>query len=114
VGHVFMKAMMAEKNAIFGGELSGHFYFRNNFNADSGAIAMCTVLTMLKSTGKKMSSLVAPAKRYVQSGEINFTIEDKDGALSNLRKAALAWSPGAHVDELDGVTIDAFDRPLTQ
>src|SRR5204863_5885716 len=70
VGHVFMKAMLAEKHAIFGGELSGHFYFRDNFNADSGAIAMCTVLTMLKATGKKMSQLVAPAKRYFQSGEI--------------------------------------------
>jgi phosphomannomutase len=114
VGHVFMKSALAEKHAIFGGELSGHFYFRDNFNADSGAIAMCVVLTMLKTSGKKMSQLVAPAKRYVQSGEINFTIEDKDGALANLRKMALAWSPSAQIDELDGVTIDAFDKPSSQ
>ncbi|HMN40576.1 MAG TPA: phosphomannomutase/phosphoglucomutase [Phycisphaerales bacterium] len=110
VGHVFMKAVMAEKGAIFGGEVSGHFYFRDNFNADSGAIAMCTVLTMLKATGKRMSQLVAPAKRYAQSGEINYTIEDKDGALANLHKTLLAWCPAAHVDELDGVTIDAFEK----
>lgn len=110
VGHVFMKGVMAEKNCIFGGELSGHFYFRDNFNADSGAIAMCTVLTLLRNTGRKMSSLVAPAKRYVQSGEINFTIEDKDGALANLRKQVLGWVPSAHFDELDGVTIDCFDK----
>ena len=110
VGHVFMKAMMAEKNCVFGGELSGHFYFRDNFNADSGAIAMCTVLTLLKQTGRKMSQLVQPLKRYAQSGEINFTIEDKDGALANLRKNALTWSPNATIDELDGVTIDAFDK----
>ncbi len=114
VGHVFMKAMMAEKEAIFGGELSGHFYFRDNFNADSGAIAMCTVLTLLKATGRKMSSLVAHARRYSQSGEINFNIEDKDGALTNLRKMALGWCPAAHIDELDGVTIDAFDKSTTQ
>jgi phosphomannomutase len=114
VGHVFMKAVMAEKNCVFGGELSGHFYFRDNFNADSGAIAMCTVLSVLRSSGKRMSQLVSGARRYAQSGEVNFTIEDKDGALANLRKQALSWAPGAAVDELDGITIDAFDRPATQ
>lgn len=110
VGHVFMKGVMAEKSCVFGGELSGHFYFRDNFNADSGAIAMCTVLTVLRNSGKKMSQLVAPVKRYAQSGEINFTIEDKDGALASLRKNAAAWAPAATTDELDGITIDAFDK----
>lgn len=113
VGHVFMKAALSEHHATFGGELSGHFYFQQNFNADSGAIAMCVVLSVLKHSGKKMSQLVAPAKRYMQSGEINFTIEDKDGALANLRKQALGWAPGATVDELDGVTIDAFEKPAS-
>lgn len=73
---------------------------------------MCAVLTMLKQTGKKMSQLVAPMKRYVQSGEINFTIEDKDGTISPLRKEfgpAGGWN--AAIDELDGVTIDCFDKP---
>jgi phosphomannomutase len=108
VGHVFMKAALGEHKAVFGGELSGHFYFRDNFNADSGAIAMCVVLTMLKQTGKRMSQLIAPMKRYVQSGEINFTIEDKDAAITKLKQE---FGTGAQIDELDGVTIDCFDKP---
>jgi len=109
VGHVFLKQAMAEQNAIFGGELSGHFYFRDNFNADSGAIAMCTVLTILaQNQGKRMmSQLVSPIARYAQSGEINFQIEDKDGALKGLKEAyGPAANPQAQMDELDGVTID--------
>jgi phosphomannomutase len=107
VGHVFMKAAMAEHGCVFGGELSGHFYFRENFNADSGAIAMATVLTLLKQSGKKMSQLVAPLRRYQQSGEINFQIEDKDAALAKLKEAL---DGDGTVDELDGVTIDCFDK----
>jgi phosphomannomutase len=107
VGHVFMKAAMAEHKAVFGGELSGHFYFQGNYNADSGAIAMATVLTMLKQSGKKMSQLVAPAKKYAQSGEVNFNIEDKDAALAALKEK---FGGSGTVDELDGVTIDCFDK----
>jgi len=107
VGHVFMKALLAEHKGVFGGELSGHFYFRDNFNADSGAIAMATVLTMLASSGKKMSQLIAPVKRYQQSGEINFQIEDKDAAIKALKEAL---KEGATIDDLDGVTIDAFEK----
>jgi phosphomannomutase len=98
---------MAEHGCVFGGELSGHFYFRENFNADSGAIAMATVLTLLKQSGKKMSQLVAPLRRYQQSGEINFQIEDKDAALAKLKEAL---DGDGTVDELDGVTIDCFDK----
>lgn len=109
VGHVFMKALLAEQRGVFGGELSGHFYFRDNFNADSGAIAMATVLSVLAKTGKKMSDLIKPVARYAQSGEINFEIEDKDGALAKLKQT---YGPGtasnATIDELDGVTIDCF------
>jgi phosphomannomutase len=105
VGHVFLKQAMAEHGGCFGGELSGHFYFKDNFNADSGAIAMCTVFTMLAKSGKHMSQLIAPIARYAQSGEVNFQIEDKDGALAALKKE---FGAGATVDELDGVTIDAF------
>ena len=111
VGHVFMKGAMAEHGCAFGGELSGHFYFRDNFNADSGAIAMATVLSVLAQSGKKMSELLAPVGRYVQSGEINFEIEEKDAALEQIKEE---FGPGsdtdADVDELDGVTIDCFDR----
>jgi phosphomannomutase len=98
---------MAEHHAVFGGELSGHFYFQGNYNADSGAIAMATVLTMLKQSGKKMSQLVAPAKKYAQSGEVNFNIEDKDAALNALREK---FEDSGEIDELDGVTIDCFDK----
>jgi phosphomannomutase len=109
VGHVFMKALMAEHDASFGGELSGHFYFRNNFYADSGAIAMATVLTFLARADKPMSRLIKPIARYAQSGEINFEIEEKDEALAELIGAfGPASDVGASVDELDGVTIDAF------
>ncbi|MCW5766078.1 MAG: hypothetical protein KIT68_08900, partial [Phycisphaeraceae bacterium] len=108
VGHVFLKQAMSDHQGIFGGELSGHFYFRDNFNADSGVISMCVVLSILshatKQSGKTMSQLIAPIARYPQSGEINFQIEDKDGALASLRKDFA----DAQIDELDGVTIDCF------
>ncbi len=111
VGHVFMKQALADQKGIFGGELSGHFYFRDNFNADSGAIAMAVVLTVLAKSGKSMSELVKPVARYVQSGEMNFQIEDKDGALIALKKQ---FGPGSasngDMDELDGITIDCFAR----
>ncbi len=110
VGHVFMKEAMARQNACFGGELSGHFYFQDNFNADSGAIAMCIVFTMMAQTGQKMSELIKPIARYSQSGEINFQIEEKDAAIAALKeKFSEEAGYDAHVDELDGVTIDCFD-----
>lgn len=109
VGHVFMKQAMAEHGCVFGGELSGHFYFARNFNADSGAIAMCSLLTMMARSGKTLSELVKPVARYAQSGEINFQVEDKDGVLEELKED---YGPGTEangvIDELDGVTIDCF------
>ncbi len=107
VGHVFMKQLLAKERAVFGGELSGHFYFRDNFNADSGAIAMATVLSVLAKTGKTMSALIKPIARYLQSGEINFKIEDKDGAIAALKEM---YASKGHIDDLDGVTIDCFSR----
>jgi phosphomannomutase len=110
VGHVFMKDAMAKNRGIFGGELSGHFYFRDNFFADSGAIALAVLLSVMAHSKKPLSELVRPVARYHQSGEVNFTIEEKDAALANLKKL---YGPGSEtngkVDELDGVTIDAFD-----
>jgi phosphomannomutase len=108
VGHVFLKQAMADNAAVFGGELSGHFYFKNNYNADSGVISMCVVLTLLTKTLTPMSALIAPIARYPQSGEINFAIEDKDGALNNLKREFGPAAKGAIIDELDGVTIDCF------
>jgi phosphomannomutase len=111
VGHVFMKEAIAKNGGVFGGELSGHFYFRDNFNADSGAIAMATVLTVMAKSSKAMSAMIAPLARYAQSGEINFQIEDKDGAIADVKKS---FGPGsasnAIIDDLDGVTIDCFAK----
>jgi len=105
VGHVFMKQEMAEHRCVFGGELSGHFYFRSNFNADSGAIAMAQVLSAVAEAGKPVSKMVAPVKRYAQSGEINFEIEDKDQALADIREH---YAGRGTIDDLDGVTVDCF------
>ncbi len=106
VGHVFMKANLAETGGVFGGELSGHFYFRDNFFADSGAIALAVLLTAYAKAGKPMSGIIAPISRFHQSGEINFEVEDKDGALRALEEAC--GGDGARIDHLDGVTIDRF------
>ena len=107
VGHVFMKAELEAQGAIFGGELSGHFYFRDNFNADSGAIAMACVLTALADAGKPMSKCIAPIARYPQSGEINFEVEDKDAAMEELVDRYIDFG---EIDELDGITVDCFEN----
>lgn len=107
VGHVFMKEVLARTGGVFGGELSGHFYFKDNFYADSGAIALAVVLTVLAEADRPMSELIRPIARYAQSGEINFEVEDKDGALAELKET---FAGRGTVDELDGVTIDCFER----
>jgi phosphomannomutase len=105
VGHAFIKKTLAETKAVFGGELSGHFYFRDNFFADSGAIAFARVLSVLSNQSGTISSLIDPLKRYSQSGELNFQIEDKD---AKIRELADAYKKGA-IDYLDGITIDLGD-----
>ncbi len=102
VGHVFMKAKLAESQAPIGGELSGHFYFQDMFGTDSGARALVAVVNALAKSNKPLSELIAPSKRYVQSGEINFENEDKEGAIAALRRAY----PKAKVAMLDGVSLD--------
>jgi phosphomannomutase len=104
VGHAFIKKTMAETKAVFGGELSGHFYFRDNFYADSGAIAFARLLSVLSSQSQPLSKLAAPLYRYSQSGEINFQVEDKDGKIRELADAYKRQNP--QVDYLDGITID--------
>lgn len=105
VGHVFMKEKLAVHKAVFGGELSGHFYFRDNFNADSGAIAFASVISRLVHAKGTMSEEIKPLKKYIQSGEINFQNEDKEGAIADLKEAF----PKAKIEELDGVSVDAGD-----
>lgn len=102
VGHVYMKQAMAEHDASFGGELSGHFYFRDNFYADSGAMAFASVLSALISGNTPMSQQIAPYCSFSQSGEINFQTPDKEAAMEKLVSAY----PNANVDRLDGVTVE--------
>lgn len=105
VGHVFMKAKLAETRGAVGGELSGHFYFEDLWATDSGARTFAAVVSALAASKKPLSQLIAPCRRYVQSGEINFENEDKLGALAQLKAAY----PKAKTYELDGLSIDAGD-----
>jgi phosphomannomutase len=105
VGHSFMKKSLADGKAVFGGELSGHFYFRDNFNCDSGAIVFATMMTVLAAQARPLSDLVAPLKRYSHSGEINFEVADKQAKINEI----IAALPGAKVDHLDGVTCQFDD-----
>jgi phosphomannomutase len=97
-----MKQAMAEHDASFGGELSGHFYFRDNFYADSGAMAFASVVGALASSDDSMSSQIAPFRTFCQSGEINFETPDKEAAMEKL----IGAFPDARVDRLDGVTVE--------
>jgi phosphomannomutase len=105
VGHSFMKATMRARGAQFGGELSGHFYFAENFTADSGLIAMMSVLSLLSAPanrGKSFSQLLSRVRRYHSTGEINFHVPDKEAALAELKRRYAA----GRLDELDGVTVE--------
>src|SRR5437899_5094085 len=103
VGHSFIKAVMAETGAIFGGEHSGHYYFRDNYRADSGIIAALVVLAQLSQAGVPLSELRKPFERYAASGEINTKVADQKAAVA----AVAAAFPDAPKDELDGLSIDA-------
>jgi phosphomannomutase len=105
VGHAFMKKALADGHGVLGGELSGHFYFRDNFNCDSGAIAFASVLSVIAQQPRPFSQLVAPLRRYCQSGEINFAVSDKQ---AKMREVAEAFK-GAEIDDLDGVTVEYKD-----
>jgi phosphomannomutase len=103
VGHSFIKAQMREENAIFGGEHSGHFYFRDNWYADSGLIAFLIVLELISMSGQTVSQLLEPIDTRVRSGEINSTVADTAAKLAELE--AHHRAEGAAIDHLDGVTI---------
>ena len=105
VGHAFMKKALADGHGVFGGELSGHFYFRDNYNCDSGAIAFATALTVISAQDRPLSELIAPLKRYSHSGEINFKVEDKEGKMKEVEQAF----KDAKIDRLDGMTVEYDD-----
>ncbi|WP_189719337.1 phosphomannomutase/phosphoglucomutase, partial [Streptomyces spectabilis] len=104
VGHSFIKQEMAATGAIFGGEHSAHYYFRDFWNADTGMLAALHVLAALGGQDGPLSALVAAYDRYAGSGEINSTVTDQQGRLDALR-AAYRGVAGVSVDELDGLTV---------
>ncbi|MEY2404318.1 MAG: phosphomannomutase, partial [Acidimicrobiaceae bacterium] len=105
VGHSFIKAVMAETGAAFGGEHSAHYYFRDNYRADSGSIAALVVLEQLSLVGVPLSELRTPYERYAQSGEINTRVDDP---LVVIERVAAAYED-AQQDRLDGLTVDLGD-----
>jgi phosphomannomutase len=105
VGHSYIKAVMAETGAAFGGEHSAHYYFRENWRADSGCIAALLVLEQLGLTGLKLSELRKPYERYAASGEINTTVDDPDVVIE---RVAAAYTDHDQ-DRIDGLTVDAGD-----
>nr|WP_202425856.1 phosphomannomutase/phosphoglucomutase [Streptomyces sp. HUCO-GS316] len=108
VGHSFIKAEMARSGAIFGGEHSAHYYFKDFWNADTGMLAALHVLAALGGQEGPLSALVAQYDRYAGSGEINSTVDDQTGRLAAI-KAAYEGREGIELDELDGLTIAAAD-----
>jgi phosphomannomutase len=110
VGHSFIKAVMAETGAIFGGEHSGHFYFRDFWRADSGMLAALHVLAALGESpeGTTLSSILTTYDRYSASGEINTTVDDQAGVTAAV-EAAFGSREGVSADHLDGLTISGSD-----
>ena len=105
VGHSFMKQVMADTGAVFGGEHSAHYYFRENFRADSGIIAAVVVLEQLAQAGIPLSELRRPYERYAQSGEINTRVDDPAAVID---RVAEVYRDGLQ-DRLDGLTVDMGD-----
>jgi len=103
VGHSYIKALMAETDAIFGGEHSGHFYFKDFWRADSGALAALHALAALSESDKTISELLAPFNRYVASGEVNSRVADSALIISAIKEKYVAL-PDFKIDELDGLT----------
>ena len=108
VGHSFIKAVMAETGAVFGGEHSGHYYFRDNYRADSGLVAAVIVLELLSKTGQPLSELRRPFERYADSGEINTEVPDPARVVESIA-TDLARESGATLDRTDGLTVDWGD-----
>ncbi len=107
VGHSYIKQVMAETDAVFGGEHSGHYYFRANYRADSGIIAAMVVLELLSKATESLSTLLAPYRRYADSGELNTEVADAATAVEEVAERLVA--SGTTVDRTDGLTVDRGD-----
>ncbi len=101
VGHAFMKKALRDTHGVFGGELSGHFYYRDNYYADSGLITLVHMLNIVSESNVPVSELIKPLRRYHSSGELNFKVEDKQAKMKELEKRY----SDAQIDWLDGVTV---------
>ena len=105
VGHSYIKKLMAETNAVFGGEHSGHFYFRDFWKADSGMLAALHAIAALGETDTPLSKLLSSFNRYHSSGEINSTVSDAKAAMDTI-EGIYGKKDGVEVDHLDGLTIN--------
>jgi phosphomannomutase len=101
VGHAFMKKAMRDSHAVFGGELSGHFYYSDNYYTDSAMITLIHVINIVSKAGVPISELIKPLKKYFCTGELNYEVEDKQAKINEIAKR---YSDG-QVDKLDGVTV---------
>ena len=107
VGHSFIKEQMRQNDAIFAGELSGHYYFKANFTAESSAMATYALANIVSASEKSLSELVAPLRKYFQSGEINSKTAVDPAEI--LAKIKAIYASRAKVFELDGVSVDAWE-----
>jgi phosphomannomutase len=107
VGHSFIKKLMAEHGAVFGGEHSGHFYFRDFWRADSGMLAALHAIAALFDSNLKLSELLTSYNRYSLSGEINTKVADQQGAINRIKSHYQALAEPLEFDELDGLTVSA-------
>jgi phosphomannomutase len=105
VGHSFIKQVMAETGAVFGGEHSGHYYFRDHYRADSGLVAAMVVMDQMSKAGAPLSEMLAPFRRYAASGEINSEVTDQAASIEEI---ARAFADGRQ-DRLDGLTVQYGD-----
>ena len=107
VGHAFIKLRMREEGAVFGGEVSGHYYFRDFYQADSGVVPLLLMLELVSRRGKKLSEILRPFKeRYFITGELNTPVPDVDLKLQELQER---FAPEGEVSHLDGISIEAED-----
>ena len=107
VGHSYIKTVMSESGAVFGGEHSGHYYFRDHYRADSGILAMLILLRLMSEDGRPLSAIRTHFERYVQSGEINLAVSDQSRSME-----AVAAAFAGDQDRLDGLTVSLGDRWL--
>ena len=106
VGHAFFKKRMREENAVFGGEVTGHYYFRENFYADNGFIPALLILELMSTRGRTLRELLAPfRRRYFISGEINTALEDRERVAAKLALLAARYADG-RVHRMDGVSVE--------